>query len=153
MNSQGIQVGAHRVGEISPHLDFVRGEGGPRNPRLVVPLEISLHPRPASEALAVTGRERDRLLPETPTLAESGLPNVHGEAWIGLAAPAKLSPATITKINDAVSRALRAPDLRKHYEDQGWQVVGGSSTDFASAIRADHAIWGRIIRESGLKLN
>ena len=105
------------------------------------------------KALAVTGRERDRLLPGTPTLAESGLPNVHGEAWIGLAAPANLSPATISKINDAVSRALRAPDLRQHYEDQGWQIVGGSSTDFASAIRADHAIWGRIIRESGLKLN
>lgn len=54
MNSRGIQVNAHQIGEISVDLEQVRGDGGPYNPRLVVPIEIVLHPRPVAQALAVT---------------------------------------------------------------------------------------------------
>ena len=102
--------------------------------------------------LAVTGRERARLLPDTPTLSECGFPNLGGEAWLGLAAPANVRPEIIAKINDAASRALRTPALKKHYEDLGWLILGGSTDEFASTISEDHAIWGPVIRNSGLRL-
>jgi tripartite-type tricarboxylate transporter receptor subunit TctC len=103
------------------------------------------------KALAVIGRERDRLLPDTPTLAESGL-NIRDEAWIGLVVPASVSPPIIKIINSAVSRALSDTELKQRFETLGWHIEGGSPEDFASAIREDNVTWERVIRTSGLRL-
>jgi tripartite-type tricarboxylate transporter receptor subunit TctC len=104
------------------------------------------------KAVAVTGRERSPLLPDVPTIAEIGFTDLGGEAWLGLAAPVGVPPLAIAKINNAASAALRAPALRAHFEHLGWRVLGGSSDDFASTIIGDHASWGPIIRNSGVRL-
>lgn len=101
--------------------------------------------------LAVIGRERDRLLPNIPTLAEGGL-NIRDEAWIGLVVPAGVSPFILKVINNAVSRALSDTELKQLFEDLGWHIEGGSPEDFASAIREDYVTWERAIRTSGLRL-
>jgi tripartite-type tricarboxylate transporter receptor subunit TctC len=104
------------------------------------------------KALAVTGRERSRLLPETPTLTECGFPELRSEAWLGLVVPAGVAPAIIAELNYAASRAMRTPVLKQHFEELGWQILGGSPDDFASAISNDHATWGLTLRNSGLRL-
>lgn len=117
------------------------------------PLIVAQHVKAGTlKAIAVTGRERVRLLPETPTLAESGFPKLDLEAWLGLVAPANVPPTIIAKINDATSRALRTPALKQHFERLGWRILEGSPEEFASTILDDHATWGPIIRKSGLKL-
>jgi tripartite-type tricarboxylate transporter receptor subunit TctC len=117
------------------------------------PLVVAQHVKAGRlKAIAVTGRERAPLLPETPTFAESGFPNLDLEAWLGLVVPAKVPPAIIAKTNEAVSRALRTPVLRQHFESLGWRILGGTSEEFAATIRDDHAIWEPVIRKSGLKL-
>jgi tripartite-type tricarboxylate transporter receptor subunit TctC len=104
------------------------------------------------KALAVIGAERSQLLPHTPTLAECGLPDLHAEAWLGLVAPAGVPPAIVTRLNDAASRALSTPALRQQFEELGWRILGGSADAFASAMRDDHAVWGPVIRNSGLRI-
>jgi len=104
------------------------------------------------KAVAVTGRERSPLLSDVPTTAEVGFTDLGGEAWLGLAAPIGVPQLAITKINDAAAAALRDPALRAHFEGLGWRVLGGSPDDFASTIIGDHASWGPIIRNSGVRL-
>ena len=117
------------------------------------PLIVAQHVKAGTlKAIAVTGSERAQLLPETPTVAESGFPTLNLEAWLGLVVPANVPPTIIAKINDATSRALRTPALKEHFEGLGWRILGGSSEEFASTILGDDASWGPIIRKSGLKL-
>jgi tripartite-type tricarboxylate transporter receptor subunit TctC len=103
--------------------------------------------------LAVSGYARSELLPDTPTLAESGFPDFSNEAWLGLVVPAGVPATIVDRLNGVVSRVLRLPSLRHHYEQLGWRVLGGSPTEFASTIAEDRAIWGPIIRSSGIHLD
>jgi tripartite-type tricarboxylate transporter receptor subunit TctC len=102
--------------------------------------------------IAVTGSERSRLLPETPTVAESGYPSLEGEAWLGLVVPAGVPDAIVARINEVASRALRATALKEHLESLGWRILGESSAEFAATITKDHASWGAIIKKSGIRL-
>jgi tripartite-type tricarboxylate transporter receptor subunit TctC len=105
------------------------------------------------KALALTGRRRDPLLPDTPTLEESNIRGIYVEPWIGLVAPAATPTSVVDRLNTEVVRALHHPNIKQFYESAGWRVVGESPEAFASVIREDHVVWGRVIREAGLKLD
>jgi tripartite-type tricarboxylate transporter receptor subunit TctC len=102
--------------------------------------------------LAVTTSKRSPQLPDTPTLDEAGVKGIDAGIWLGLFAPAGTPPAIVAKLNAEINKVLAMPDVREKIAAGGAAAVGGTSEDFAAFVRADYAKWGRIVKESGVKL-
>lgn len=102
--------------------------------------------------LAVTTGKRSSMLPNTPTLDEAGVKGVEAGVWLGLFAPAGTPAAIVARLNSEINKVLQLPDVRDKILNGGAVPVGGSSEDFAAFLRADYARWGRIVRDSGVKL-
>lgn len=103
------------------------------------------------KALAVTGRQREALLPQTPTAMESGV-NAPGEAWFGLVVPAGTPAAVVQRLNREVTTLMAAPEMSNAMAKLGFRTLTSSSDAFRSLIKEEHAKWGAVIRASGLKL-
>ncbi len=102
-------------------------------------------------AIAVTAAKRAPELPEVPTIAESGYQGFEATTWYGLLAPAGTPAAIIARLNAEVNRALKTPEVRERLASEGGEALGGSPEQFASFLRAEHAKWGRVVRESGAR--
>ncbi|MFY9137250.1 tripartite tricarboxylate transporter substrate binding protein [Zwartia sp.] len=105
------------------------------------PLVLSAIKTGSLKALAVTGNERMPMLPDVPTVAESGLPGYEGVGWFGLVAPKGTPPDIIRKLNAEVNRILNSPDVRKRLTDEGAKPVGGSPEDAKRSINDGIAKW------------
>ena len=103
-------------------------------------------------AVAVTTSRRSGMLPNTPTLDEAGVTGVEAGIWLGLFAPAGTPPPIVARLNAEINKVLQLPEVRDKIINGGATPIGGSSEDFAAFLRADYAKWGRIVRESGVKL-
>ena len=103
------------------------------------------------KALAVLGPRRTALLPEVPTIAESGLPGYALTNWFGLLAPAATPKETVVKIHADVIRVLRDPEVKKRISDLGAEVVGNSPEEFGAATRAESAQWAEIIKAANIR--
>lgn len=101
--------------------------------------------------LAVTGARRARILPELPTVAESGVPGYEFENWYGLWAPAGTPAAAVTKINEEVNRVLALPALQERFAETGIEPVGGTSAKFAAYLAAELRKWSKVARDAGIK--
>ncbi|HYS74563.1 MAG TPA: tripartite tricarboxylate transporter substrate binding protein [Burkholderiales bacterium] len=102
-------------------------------------------------AIAVTSAKRTPELPDAPTIAESGYRGFEANTWYGLLAPAGTPAPIIARLNDEVNRVLRTPEVRERLASEGGEALGGSPEQFASFLKAEHAKWGRIVRESGAR--
>lgn len=101
--------------------------------------------------IAVTGKKRSPLMPDVPTIAESGYPQFDVEAWFGLIV-AKGTPAdVIQKLNAEVNKALQAPELKKTMAAQYFEPVGGSPEAFGATINGDAERQGAIVRQAGIR--
>jgi tripartite-type tricarboxylate transporter receptor subunit TctC len=103
-------------------------------------------------ALAVTGRNRSALLPEVPTLAESGLPGYEAGSWYGILAPAGTPGAIVARLNAEINAAIRQPEVRERLAAEGAEVLGGTPADFASHIKAELSRMGKLMREAGIRM-
>ena len=103
-------------------------------------------------ALAVSSAARSPELPGTPTIAESGYPGFEASTWYGLLAPAGTPAPVISRLNGEVNRALAAKEVRERLASEGGETLGGSPAQFAVFLAAEHAKWGRVVRESGAKV-
>jgi tripartite-type tricarboxylate transporter receptor subunit TctC len=103
-------------------------------------------------AIAVTSAKRASAFPETPTLMEAGYKDFDLSVWYGYLVPAGTPQAVVTRLNTEVNKALSAPDIRERIEKFGANPVGGTPDAFAARIKADHAKWERIVKDSGAKL-
>ena len=113
---------------------------------------ISVTPHVASgkvKILAVSTGKRSALLPEIPTLKESGI-DVEADAWI---APAKMGDAVIARIHDEVVDAIKAPDAREKLATQLMEPVGNSPAEFRAVIEREIARWAPVIKAIDLKIN
>ena len=102
--------------------------------------------------LAVTTSRRSPMLPDTPTLEEAGIKGVEAGIWLGLFAPAGTPAAIVARINAEVNKVLAMPDIREKISAGGATAAGGSSEDFAAFVRTDYAKWGKIARDSNIKI-
>jgi tripartite-type tricarboxylate transporter receptor subunit TctC len=103
--------------------------------------------------LAVTSAKRVDDLPDVPTINESGYKGFDAISWFGLLAPAGTPKDVIAKLNAEFNKALQHPDLRKKLGDQGADAAGGTPEQFAALIKDEIPRWGKIVRESGAKVD
>jgi tripartite-type tricarboxylate transporter receptor subunit TctC len=105
------------------------------------------------KAIAVSGHARDDQLPETPTLAEAGLPAAETEARIGLVAPARTPKSVIQRLNREIGAILKDTDFRQRLAMLSFVPVIASPEEFRRVIEADHQRWGTVIRNAGIQLD
>jgi tripartite-type tricarboxylate transporter receptor subunit TctC len=104
-------------------------------------------------ALAVTSLQRNKDLPDVPTMAESGYKDFEAVTWFGVAGPAAMPKDAVTKLNAAFNKALATPEVQKKLAAQGAEVMSGPPEKFASLIRTDGVRWGAVVKASGIKLD
>ncbi len=102
-------------------------------------------------AIAVTGRERDPLLPDVPTVAEAGLPGYEIGGWHGFFAPAGTPKEIVERLNALVRRILTAPDMRELWTGQAMAIPTGNPAQFAARVRDDYEKYGALIKRAGIK--
>jgi putative tricarboxylic transport membrane protein len=103
-------------------------------------------------ALAVTSKERSPVVPEVPTIAESGFPGFDAIAWHGILAPASTPPAIVKKLNTEIVSALLHPETKTLLTNQAMQTVGNTPEDFAAFIKQDIAIWKAVATEADVSV-
>lgn len=104
-------------------------------------------------ALAVTSEKRVDDLPDVPTIDESGYKGFDAVTWFGFLAPAGTPKDVVVRLNTAFNKALAMPELRKKLGDEGADAAGGTPEQFATLIKDDSARWGRIVKESGARVD
>jgi tripartite-type tricarboxylate transporter receptor subunit TctC len=102
-------------------------------------------------AIAVTGREREALLPQVPTAREGGI-DIDGEAWIGMVAPRGTPQEVVQRLNRELNAILQDPDMRAAMQRLGFRTLKATPEVFSKLLRDEHAKWGPTIRDAGLKL-
>lgn len=102
--------------------------------------------------LAVTSSKRLPALPDVPSFAELGLPQVTVSNWMGYVAPKGTPPAIVAKLHAAFAKAMAAPEVKDRILAQSNEFGGGSSADFGSFINAERAKWSKLVKERGIKI-
>jgi tripartite-type tricarboxylate transporter receptor subunit TctC len=103
-------------------------------------------------ALAVTGSKRLPNLPDVPTVAEAGLPELEFGSWNGLHVPAGTPKPVVAKINAAIGKARELPDIRQRMTDLGFTPEGGTPEEFGEFVKRDLARWHKAVQETGVKV-
>jgi tripartite-type tricarboxylate transporter receptor subunit TctC len=101
--------------------------------------------------LATGAPQRFDSLPDAPTVAESGLPGYSLYPWLGLFVPAKTPPEIIARINSEVARIMNSAEVKARLVPQGMDIATGAPEELAKIIRDDHAHWGKVLREAGVR--
>ena len=103
-------------------------------------------------ALAVTSRARSPLLPNVPTVAESGMPGFEAVTWFGFAVPTGTPRPIIDRLNVEIGKALAMPDVKQKLSAQGIDVAGGTPEQFGAYMRDEFAKWGQLVKDSSAKV-
>jgi tripartite-type tricarboxylate transporter receptor subunit TctC len=102
--------------------------------------------------LAVTGRQRHRLVPEVPTFEELGYSGFTGVQWYGIVGPANLPAPIVKRLNDEINRLLESPELRERLAREALEPMPMSPGEFGQYIRDDIAQWSKLARERNIAI-
>ena len=105
------------------------------------------------KVLAITGAKRSAVVPDVPTVAESGFPGFSAQGWFGLFGPANLPPKILETLNKAVTDALREPEVIARFEKLGVQPDPQAPAAFAKFLEIESAKWGDVAKSLKLELN
>jgi len=122
---------------------------------LAFPSAAAVSPHVATgrmRALAVSSAKTSVLLPEVPTMAAAGLPGYESVLIVGMFAPAATPPAIIQRLNQETVKVLQRPDVREKFLKVGAETLGNSPQEFAAVIKAEMGRMGKVIRESGIRI-
>jgi tripartite-type tricarboxylate transporter receptor subunit TctC len=104
-------------------------------------------------ALAVTSPTRSPALPEVPTMAEAGYPEIEGEGWFAFIVPAGTPKDVTNLLHREIVKAVAQPDIQEKMEALGFLAVDTTPQQAADLFRAESAKWSKVIREAGIKAN
>ncbi|HWI15957.1 MAG TPA: tripartite tricarboxylate transporter substrate binding protein [Burkholderiales bacterium] len=102
------------------------------------------------KALATTGRTRARMLPDVPTVAESGVPGYELTSWHGMLAPANVSRDVILRLNKEIVAVLGKPAVQKMLLAEGGDITPSTPEEFSIFLKAEIAKWSKVIRQAGI---
>lgn len=105
------------------------------------------------KAIGVSGSKRSAVLPDVPTMAESGLPNFEVSSWYGLLAPAKTPKPIVDRLQREVAAVLAMPEIREKYLMGGFEPVGNKPEEFAHQIKTDLARWSKVVKDANLRVD
>jgi tripartite-type tricarboxylate transporter receptor subunit TctC len=104
-------------------------------------------------ALAVTSAKRTDDLPNVPTINESGFKGFDAVTWFGLLAPAGTPKEAVARLNAEFNKALQNPELRTKLGNEGADPAGGTVEQFTALIRDENVRWGKVVKDSGAKID
>ncbi len=105
------------------------------------------------KAVGVTGLRRAAVLPNVPTIAESGLPGYEMIGWHGMLAPSATPRDIVDRLNGTVAKVLAQQDIRELWAAQNMEIVPTTPAQFGEQIRREYERYGKLIRNAGIKLN
>jgi tripartite-type tricarboxylate transporter receptor subunit TctC len=104
-----------------------------------------------ARGIAVLSSKRSPLAPDVPTMSESGVTGLDVDSWLGIFAPAKTPREAIARLRADIRAAL--PDLKERFEKSGGEAWDLPDDELAAFVASEHAIWTRLIRDAGIKLD
>jgi tripartite-type tricarboxylate transporter receptor subunit TctC len=102
-------------------------------------------------ALAVTGDKRSQIMPDVPTMAEAGYPQIVGESWVGVLAPAGTPKDIISLLQREIARIIAQPDMKARLAELGYDPVGSTPEQFGARIKTEIGTWAQVIRAAHIK--
>jgi tripartite-type tricarboxylate transporter receptor subunit TctC len=105
------------------------------------------------KGIAVTTAKRSALLPDTPTVAESGLPGFDANNWYGVLVPARTPRPIINRLNAEVTKVLNMADVKQFLFNQGLDAHPTTPEEFGAYIRSEAKKWAKVVKDSGAKAN
>jgi tripartite-type tricarboxylate transporter receptor subunit TctC len=103
------------------------------------------------KALGTGGTKRNAVLPDVPTIAESGVPTYESVNWWGLVAPAGTPAPIIERLHKAIQEVQTSADVQKQFSSEGAEIVQMSPPEFAAFIEKEMKKWERVVKEGGIK--
>jgi tripartite-type tricarboxylate transporter receptor subunit TctC len=165
--SPGVGTPSHLVGEqfrLSLGLDLVHvpfGGGGPAIASVVAghtPISFAALSAAAPQAreaklrvLALMSKTRSHLLPEVPTIAEAGYPDLDGDGWVGILVPAGTPKEIIAMLHREVVKIIAIPEVKVRLAALGFVPIGAGPEEFATQMKLEAGKWGKVIRAAGIK--
>ena len=104
-----------------------------------------------ARAIATTGPKRDKLMPDVPTVAESGFPGYEAVNWYGYLAPAKTPREIIDRLHRDIAKALANPKVIEALHKTGVEPVAMTPEEFGRYIKREYDTWGKVVKEAGIK--
>ncbi len=101
--------------------------------------------------LAVTTAQRSKILPDVPTVAESGLPGYEAMPWLGFVAPAGTPTAAVNRFHAELMEVLKEPAVQEKFHSLGLDIIGNTPQEFGEFIKKDIAKWAKVVKDSGAK--
>jgi tripartite-type tricarboxylate transporter receptor subunit TctC len=118
----------------------------------LAPVVVAQHIRSGKLiALGVAGSKRIPILPEVPTLAEAGLPDVEASGWNGLFVPAGTPSAVVQRLQSDVAAVMATPAFRADAQSLGYELGGEGAEEFSAYIKSELLRWGQVIRDGNIK--
>lgn len=104
-----------------------------------------------AKVLAISAQSRSDVMPDIPTFAELGYPDVVADNWSGVVAPPKTPPAIVAKLNAAFNAVVKDPEVRRKLAENGVSTIGGTPEDLNALITSEMARWRKVVAETGVK--
>ena len=164
----GIGTSAHLAGELlnataKVNIVAIPYKGGAPAVTAVIAGEIPMSINPMAEivgqleggavrAIAVTTAKRSDVLPDVPTVAESGVASYDTSVWWGFLGPAGMAPELVAKISSGLSEALKDTAVADYLKKTGSTAVGSSPREFTAFLHAEAEKWGPIIKAANIRM-
>ena len=103
--------------------------------------------------IAMAEKKRSQLMPDLPTISESGLADFEVGNWAGLLAPAGLDPAIVKKLHEEIIAILVTPDMKERIQTLGYDVLASTPEDFGAQTRNDVVRWAEVVKKADIPLN
>jgi tripartite-type tricarboxylate transporter receptor subunit TctC len=165
--SSGIGGAGHLAGELlkmMAKIDLVHVPykgGGPAMQGLLggeiaayfaTPVAAGAHVKAGkARALATTGPQRDPLMPDVPTVAESGYPGYEATNWYAYLVPVATPREIVGRLNTELVKVLRQPEVRDLLNKQGVEPQTGTPDELKRYMESEHRTWGRVVKDAGIK--
>lgn len=165
--SSGIGGAGHLAGELlkmragidAIHVAYKGGGpgmlavlGGEVNAYFATPVSAGPHIKSGKvRALATTGSKRDSLLPDVPTVAESGYPGYEATNWYAYVVPAKTPKNVVERLNQALVKVLRNPEVIGMLHKQGLEPSPSTPAELAAFMQREYDTWGKVVKQAGIK--